>query len=124
MDISGVEWVNDPRVIARMPNTFLDENKSPTRRVGGIDNRGSHYYLAHYWAQELATQTDDPTLADSFTNIAKQLTDHETTITAELLAVQGSPADIGGYYRPDDTKATAVMTPSTTLNSVLAQLAD
>ena len=106
----------------RATGTFLDENKSPARRVGGIDNRGSHYYLALYWAQELAAQTDDPTLAESFTNIAKQLTDHETTITNELLAVQGTPADIGGYYRPDDTKATAVMTPSTTLNETIASL--
>ena len=65
----------------RATGTFLDENKSPARRVGGIDNRGSHYYLALYWAQELAAQTDDPTLAESFTNIAEQLTDHETTIT-------------------------------------------
>ena len=100
----------------RATGTFLEENKSPARRVGGIDNRGSHYYLALYWAQELATQTNDPTLAAAFADTAKQLTDHEATITAELLAVQGTPADIGGYYRPDATKATAVMTPSKTLN--------
>ena len=108
----------------RATGTFLEENKSPARRVGGIDNRGSHFYLALYWAQELAAQTDDPTLAAAFATVAKQLTDNEATINAELLAVQGSPADIGGYYRPDDTKATAVMTPSATLNSVLAQLAE
>jgi isocitrate dehydrogenase len=107
----------------RATGTFLEENKSPTRRVGGIDNRGSHYYLALYWAQQLAAQTDDPTLAAAFTETAKQLTDHETTITNELLAVQGTPADIGGYYHPDHTKASAVMTPSTTLNTILAQLA-
>ncbi len=108
----------------RATGTFLEENKSPARRVGGIDNRGSHYYLAQYWAQELAAQTNDATLAAAFTEIAQQLTNHETTITNELLAVQGTPADIGGYYRPDDTKASAVMTPSTTLNTVLAQLAE
>jgi isocitrate dehydrogenase len=107
----------------RATGTFLEENKSPARRVGGIDNRGSHYYLALYWAHELATQTQDPTLADAFTEVAKQLSDNEATITAELLAVQGQPADIGGYYRPDDTKATAVMTPSKTLNETLASLA-
>ena len=108
----------------RATGTFLEENKSPARRVGGIDNRGSHFYLALYWAQELAAQTDDPTLAEAFTTIADQLTTQETTINAELLAVQGTPADIGGYYRPDDTKATAVMTPSTTLNETLAQLTE
>ena len=106
----------------RATGTFLDEDRSPGRKLGTIDNRGSHYYLALYWAQELARQTDDPTLAESFANIAKQLTDHEATINAELLAVQGSPADIGGYYRPDDTKATAVMTPSQTLNNTIASL--
>ena len=106
----------------RATGTFLEENKSPARRVGGIDNRGSHYYLALYWAQELARQTDDPQLAESFTTIAERLTSQEATITAELLAVQGTPADIGGYYRPDDTLATAVMTPSKTLNDTLATL--
>ena len=107
----------------RATGTFLDENKSPARRVGGIDNRGSHFYLALYWAQELAAQTDDPTLAEAFATVADRLTNQEATITAELLAVQGTPADIGGYYRPDDTLATAVMTPSKTLNETLASLA-
>ena len=106
----------------RATGTFLNENKSPARRVGGIDNRGSHYYLALYWAQELARQTDDAELAESFTKIAERLTTEEDTITSELLAVQGTPADIGGYYRPDDTKATAVMTPSKTLNETIATL--
>jgi isocitrate dehydrogenase len=107
----------------RATGTFLEENKSPARRVGGIDNRGSHFYLALYWAQELAAQTEDPTLAAAFAETAKRLTEDEATINAELLAVQGQPADIGGYYRPDDTKATAVMTPSKTLNQTLANLA-
>jgi isocitrate dehydrogenase len=107
----------------RATGTFLNENKSPTRRVGGIDNRGSHFYLALYWAQELAGQTEDPTLAASFKDVAERLTREEQTINDELLAVQGQPADIGGYYRPDDAKATAVMTPSATLNATLADLA-
>jgi isocitrate dehydrogenase len=108
----------------RATGTFLNENKSPARRVGGIDNRGSHFYLALYWAQELARQTDDAELAESFAKIAERLTSEEGTITSELLAVQGSPADIGGYYRPDDAKATAVMTPSHTLNETIASLVD
>ena len=107
----------------RATGTFLNENKSPARRVGGIDNRGSHFYLALYWAQELARQTDDAELAESFAEIAERLTAEEGTITSELLAVQGSPADIGGYYRPDDALATAVMTPSPTLNATIASLA-
>ena len=77
----------------------------PTRRVGGIDNRGSHFYLALYWAQELANQTDDAELAAAFAALAETLRDNEETIVDELIAVQGSPADIGGYYRPDDAKA-------------------
>ena len=89
----------------RATGTFLNENKSPARRVGGIDNRGSHFYLALYWAQELARQTDDPDLAAAFADLAATLTDQEQTINSELLAVQGSPVDLGGYYRPDDAKA-------------------
>ena len=106
----------------RATGTFLNENKSPARRVGGIDNRGSHFYLALYWAQELTQQTDDAELAEAFAETAERLTADEATITAELLAVQGSPADIGGYYRPDDALATAVMTPSPTLNATIASL--
>ena len=107
----------------RATGTFLEENKSPSRRVGGIDNRGSHFYLALYWAQELAGQTEDVELATSFKDVAERLTREEQTINDELLAVQGHPVDIGGYYRPDDAKATAVMTPSATLNATLADLA-
>ena len=107
----------------RATGTFLNENKSPARRVGGIDNRGSHFYLAMYWAQELARQTDDAELAEAFAETAERLTAEEGTITSELLAVQGSPVDIGGYYRPDDALAAAVMTPSPTLNATIARLA-
>lgn len=106
----------------RATGTFLLDNKSPKRRVGELDNRGSHYYLAKYWAQELAQQTDDAELAAAFSAVAGALTSNEETIIAELLAVQGSPADIGGYYRPDAAKAEAVMRPSAKLNEVVATL--
>ena len=103
----------------RATGTFLDENKSPARRVGQIDNRGSHFYLALYWAQELARQTEDVELAKRFAPLAERLTADEATIVAELLAVQGAPADIGGYYRPDPVAAEAVMRPSATLNAAV-----
>ncbi|WP_327237938.1 NADP-dependent isocitrate dehydrogenase [Streptomyces sp. NBC_01317] len=106
----------------RATGTFLDKDKSPSRRVGGIDNRGSHFYLALYWAQELAQQTDDVQLAEAFAALAKTLSEQETTIVEELIAVQGKPADIGGYYRPDPVKAAAVMRPSATFNQALATL--
>ncbi|MBP8536247.1 NADP-dependent isocitrate dehydrogenase [Streptomyces sp. MK37H] len=106
----------------RATGTFLAENKSPSRRVGGIDNRGSHFYLALYWAQELAKQTDDADLAKAFAQLADTLSTQEQTIVDELLAVQGSPADIGGYYQPDPAKAAAVMRPSATFNQALATL--
>ncbi|GAW52207.1 MULTISPECIES: NADP-dependent isocitrate dehydrogenase [unclassified Nocardioides] len=102
--------------------TFLENDKSPTRRLGGIDNRGSHYYLATYWAQELAKQTDDAELAADFTALADLLVGNEDAIVAELNGVQGHPADIGGYYQPDDAKADQVMRPSKTLNETLASL--
>jgi isocitrate dehydrogenase len=106
----------------RATGTFLGEDKSPSRRLGGIDNRGSHFYLALYWAQELARQTDDAQLAEAFAGLAKTLGEQERTIVDELIAVQGSPADIGGYYRPDAEKAAAVMRPSKTFNQALAIL--
>ncbi|KAA1420542.1 NADP-dependent isocitrate dehydrogenase [Mumia zhuanghuii] len=106
----------------RATGTFLNENKSPSRRVGGIDNRGSHFFLALYWAQELASQTDDAELAAAFAPLAETLSDNAETITAELIGVQGSPAEIGGYYRPDDALASQVMRPSKTLNDALATL--
>jgi isocitrate dehydrogenase len=106
----------------RATGTFLDENKSPARKVGSIDNRGSHFYLALYWAQELAKQTDDAELAADFSALAEALASAEEQINEELIGVQGQPADIGGYYRPDDAKADAVMRPSKTLNEALATL--
>jgi isocitrate dehydrogenase len=102
--------------------TFLLENKSPSRRAGELDNRGSHYFLARYWAEELAKQTDDAGLAASFSAVANELSSKEEAIVGELAAVQGSPVDIGGYYRPDEAKASAVMRPSATLNTVIATL--
>ncbi|MFF0264630.1 NADP-dependent isocitrate dehydrogenase [Kribbella sp. NPDC004536] len=106
----------------RATATFLNEDKSPTRRVGGIDNRGSHFYLSLYWAQELAKQTDDADLAKAFAPLAEALAANEQTIVDELLAVQGSPVDLGGYYQPDPAKAAAVMRPSKTWNDALASL--
>jgi len=102
---------------------FLEENKSPARRVGGIDNRGSHFYLALYWAQALARQSTDPELSARFSALAERLTADEETIAGELLAVQGHPVDLGGYYRPDPELTTAVMRPSATLNDALTLLA-
>jgi len=102
--------------------SFLLNDKSPTRRLGGIDNRGSHYWLARYWAEELAKQTDDPALAEKFAPVAKALVDGETHIVDELVGVQGNPADIGGYYRPNPDKAAQVMRPSTTMNAVIDAL--
>jgi isocitrate dehydrogenase len=102
--------------------TFLENDKSPTRKLGGIDNRGSHFYLALYWAQELAEQTADSDLAAVFKPFAETLAAKEQQIIDELLEVQGSPADIGGYYRPDKELAAAVMRPSQTFNEALASL--
>ncbi len=106
----------------RATGTFLNENKSPSRKLGGIDNRGSHFYLALYWAQELAKQTEDAQLAEAFAALAKTLAEQEQTIVDELVAVQGSPADIGGYFQPSVAKSSAVMRPSTTLNQALETL--
>ncbi|MEU3782365.1 NADP-dependent isocitrate dehydrogenase [Streptomyces sp900129855] len=106
----------------RATATFLNEDKSPTRRVGGIDNRGSHFYLSLYWAQELATQTDDADLAKAFAPLAETLAANEQKIVDELLAVQGKPVDIGGYYQPDPAKAAKVMRPSPTWTEALATL--
>ncbi len=99
---------------------LLDNNKNPSPKTGQLDNRGSQFYLAMYWAQELAAQTDDKQLQSSFTALAKSLTDGEKTIVDELAAVQGKPADIGGYYLADPKKCDAIMRPSATLNAALA----
>lgn len=106
----------------RATERLLNENKGPARKVGQIDNRGSHFYLAHFWADELASQDQDSELAAAFADVAKALRDNESRINDELLAVQGHPADIGGYYRPDPAKAAAVMRPSATFNEALASL--
>jgi isocitrate dehydrogenase len=107
----------------RATETLLNNGKSPQRKLGTIDNRGSHFYLALYWAQELAAQSEDTELASAFAPIAKEFADKAETIDAELLGVQGSPADIGGYYRPDDAKTAAVMRPSATLNAIVDEIA-
>mmetsp|Transcript_36557 Transcript_36557/g.62769 ORF Transcript_36557/g.62769 Transcript_36557/m.62769 type:complete len:750 (+) Transcript_36557:36-2285(+) len=99
--------------------SYLLNNKSPTRSVGGIDNRGSHFYLALYWAQALAEQTSDSELSEEFKPIAQQLAENESKIVEELNSVQGSPADIGGYYLFNDDKVNNVMRPSATLNSII-----
>jgi isocitrate dehydrogenase len=99
--------------------TFLINDKSPSRKLGGIDNRGSHFYLAMYWAQELAAQTDDADLAAEFTPIAKAMTENEEKIVSELVAGHGKAIDMGGYYLPDDAKTSAAMRPSATLNSII-----
>ncbi|MGA0994114.1 MAG: NADP-dependent isocitrate dehydrogenase [Ilumatobacteraceae bacterium] len=100
----------------------LDEDRSPARRVGGLDNRGSHFYLALYWAQALASQTTDAALAGRFAEVAARLADEEQRIVEELAAVQGSPVDVGGYYSPDQALADAAMRPSATFNAALALL--
>jgi isocitrate dehydrogenase len=107
----------------RATATFLNEDKSPSRRLGGIDNRGSHFYLALYWAQELAAQAGDARLAEAFAPLAETLAEQEATIVEELAAVQGKPVDLGGYYRPDAEKASVAMRPSPTFNKALEQLA-
>ncbi|WYX25404.1 NADP-dependent isocitrate dehydrogenase [Achromobacter xylosoxidans] len=101
---------------------FLDENKSPDRKVGGLDNRGSHFYLAMYWAQALAEQTDDRALAALFAPAAAAFAQGEAKILEELKAAQGKPVDIGGYYQPNEDKASRAMRPSATLNQVLANI--
>jgi isocitrate dehydrogenase len=106
----------------RATGTFLEKDRSPSRSLGGIDNRGSHFYLALYWAQELAAQTVDADLADAFAVLAKTLSEQEQAIAGELIAVQGSPTDIGGYYQPDPSLTEAVMRPSKIFNEALAIL--
>ena len=122
------EQAHEPRAkvladaLDRATARFLESNKSPSRKVREIDNRGSHFYLALYWAQELAQQTDDAELAGRFSELAKTLTENEERITRDLIEVQGDPVDLGGYYRPDDAKAEAAMRPSATFNEALAAL--
>ena len=101
---------------------MLDTNKSPSRKVGDIDNRGSHFYLALYWSQELAAQTEDATLAAKFAPLAKQLADNEDKIVAELAAVQGKPSGLSGYYHMDLNEVAKIMRPSATFNGALSSL--
>ena len=98
---------------------YLEENKTPSRKVNELDNRGSHYYLAMYWAQALAQQTDDAELAERFGPVADALADREAAILAELDAAQGAAVDIGGYYNPDDEATARAMRPSATLNNII-----
>jgi isocitrate dehydrogenase len=106
----------------RATGTFLDEDRSPGRKLGTTDNRGSHFYLALYWAEELAKQTQDAALAATFAPLASRLRENEETIADELIAAQGEPVDIGGYYQPDLARVSAAMRPSLTFNSALAAL--
>jgi isocitrate dehydrogenase len=103
----------------RATGSVLNENRSPSRKVNELDNRGSHFFLALYWAQELSKQTDDPALAAKFAPIAEALTSKQAEIVDELNAVQGKPVDIGGYYMPDDAKVIAAMRPSATFNAII-----
>src|SRR6201995_3425235 len=102
---------------------FLDNDKSPARKVGGIDNRGSHFYLAMYWAEALAAQTEDAALQAQFAGVAKAMADNEAKIVEELGAAQGKPVDIGGYYRPNVELTSKAMRPSATLNKIVDAVA-
>ncbi|MEX0836453.1 MAG: NADP-dependent isocitrate dehydrogenase [Nitriliruptor sp.] len=106
----------------RATATFLEEGRSPSRNVGELDNRGSHFYLAMYWAQELASQDDDAEMAEAFAALAERLAADEDTIIAELNEVQGDPVDTGGYYWPDRERVAAAMRPSETFNAALATI--
>lgn len=122
-DLAGKTNNNKGKVLANALNDanskFLSTNKSPSRKVNELDNRGSHYYLAMYWAQALANQEDDANLKALFTPLAEALLSNESIILEELLAAQGAPVDIGGYYKPDEQKATKAMRPSERLNAIL-----
>ena len=111
------------RTLDAATGKLLDNNKNPSPKTGQLDNRGSQFYLSMYWAQELAAQTEDAALAAHFAPLARTLTEQESTIVAELAAVQGQRADIGGYYRPDFAKLDRVMRPSATFNAALAAIA-
>ncbi|MVW79869.1 NADP-dependent isocitrate dehydrogenase [Bordetella sp. 02P26C-1] len=111
------------KTLDQATSKFLDNNKSPERKVGGLDNRGSHFYLAMYWAEALAAQTDDAELAKQFQGVAAAFAESETKILDELKAAQGKPVDIGGYYQPEEAKASAAMRPSATLNQLVGSIA-
>jgi isocitrate dehydrogenase len=121
--LGGVTGNEKARAMARSLDqanaAFLENNKSPTRKLGGIDNRGSHFYFALYWAQAIAEQAEDEELKARFSKLAQELKDNETRIVEELIGVQGSPQDIGGYYHPDPEKAEKAMRPSATFNAII-----
>jgi isocitrate dehydrogenase len=121
----GIKTANEQaKVLAKTLDAatgkLLDNSKNPSPKTGQLDNRGSQFYLTLYWAQALAEQTQDKALQALFTPLAKSLTDNEQKIVGELNAVQGKPVDIGGYFKPDLAKVTAVMRPSATFNAALA----
>ena len=122
-DVADKTGIQAARIIANALNEangrYLDENKTPSRKVNELDNRGSHYYVAMYWAQAVAANKDDAELAARFSGPAQALADNEDKILAELLDAQGAAVDIGGYYQPDDALATAAMRPSATLNAII-----
>ena len=122
-DIGDKTGNNKVKILARTldeaTGKLLDNNKSPSPRTGELDNRGSQFYLAMYWAEALAAQTEDKELQAHFAPLAKSLIENEQKIADELKAVQGKPADIGGYFMPDSEKFEAVMRPSATLNAAL-----
>ena len=99
----------------------MNERKSPSRKVNELDNRGSHFYLALYWAEELADQNEDGDLKAKFQSLSTELKSNEETIVKELIAVQGSPIDIGGYYFPTDSSVIKAMRPSSTLNAIIGK---
>ena len=124
----GIKTGNDrAKILAKTLDAatgqLLDNRKSPSPKTGELDNRGSQFYLAMYWAQAMASQKDDPALATHFAPLAKMLAANEQKIVGELAAVQGKPADIGGYYKPDGEKVKAVMRPSPTFNAAIAAVA-
>jgi isocitrate dehydrogenase len=110
------------QTLDRATGRVLECDRSPSRKTGELDNRGSHFYLALYWAQELAGQSDDAELAGRFKALAERLETSEATIVQELAEVQGSPVELGGYFHPDPERASAAMRPSATLNAALESL--
>ena len=119
------ETDNNPRTpvladaLDKATEKILNEDKSPARKIGEIDNRGSHYYLARFWAEALAKQSADADLAQHFGPVAQQLVEKESQIDGELIGAQGKPVDMGGYYHPDEAKVSAAMRPSATLNAII-----
>ena len=125
LDHLGEKYATKKRIVLaealdKATEEFLEKDKSPSRKVNELDNRGSHFYLALYWAQALAEQNEDQELKSHFTEVAKQLKENEDKILKELIEAQGEPVDIGGYYKPVEEKVTNAMRPSPTLNSIIS----